>query len=61
MEDGGLCQKWREEDGFAGIPVAIFLGSSEVAGGSTKKDLRDRETDLFAVCGEGDLDVEQNY
>ena len=26
-----------------------------------KKDLRDRETDLFAVCGKIDLNVEKNY
>ena len=25
VEDGGLCQKWREEDGVAGRPVVLFL------------------------------------
>ena len=61
MEDCGLRQKWREEDDVAGSPVALFLGSREVAGGGAKKDLRDLETDIFAVCGEDDLDVERNY
>ena len=61
VEYCGLRQKWREEDGVAGSQVSLFLGSREVAGGGAKKDFHDRETDLFAVCGEGDLDVEQNH
>ena len=44
-----------------GSPVALFLGLREVAGGSAKKDLRNWETDIFAVCSEGDIDVELNY
>ena len=44
-----------------GSQVALFLVLRKVAGGGMKKDLRDRETDIFAVCGEGDLDVEQNH
>ena len=61
MGDCGLRQKWREEDGVAWIPVALLLGSREVAAGGAKKDLRDRDTDLIAVCGKGDIDLEGNH
>ena len=55
MEDCGLRQKRREEDSIAGSPVYLLLGLRKVAGGGSKKDLRDRETDLVAVCGEAIL------
>ena len=61
MDDCGLRQKRRDEDGVAGSPVSLFLGSREVAGGGAKKDLRDLETYVFAVCGEGSLGVELNH
>ena len=60
MEDSGLCQKWREEDGIAGSPVSLLLGLGEVAGGGAKKDFRDQYTDLVAVCGKVNLDLEGN-
>ena len=61
VEDCGLRKKWREEESVAGSPVTMFLGSRKVAGGGAKKDLCDRKSDIFDVCGEGDLDVERNY
>ena len=61
MKDCGLRQKWRGEDGVAGSPVSLLLGSRDVTSSGAKKDLRDRETDLFAVCGESYIDVEQNH
>ena len=44
-----------------GSPVSMLLGLREVAGGGAKMNLRDWETDLVAVCGEGDIDVERNH
>ena len=41
VEDHGLRQKWREEDGVAQIPVPLLLRSREVAGGGVKEDFRD--------------------
>ena len=58
MEDCGLRQKWRAEDGVAGSSVSLLLGSREVASSGANLYLRDWETDLVAVCGEDDIDVE---
>ena len=41
MDNGDLRQKGWEEDGVEGLPVPLLFGAGEVAGGGTKKDLRD--------------------
>ena len=61
MEDCGLREKLREEDGIARIPVPLILRVREVAGGGAKEDFRDRETDLVAVRGKGDLYLQVSY
>ena len=41
VEDCGLRQKSREDDGVAWSPVYLLLGSREVSGGGEEKDFRD--------------------
>ena len=42
-------------------PVPLLFQTHEIAGGGAKEKLRDREMDLVAVRGEGDVHVDQNY
>ena len=60
-DDCGLCEKCQEEDGVARSPVHLLLRVREVAGGGAKEDFCDREIDLVAVRGKGDLDLQENY
>ena len=48
MENGGLCQEGRKEDGVEGMPVLLLFCSFEVAGGGAKKALRDREANFLS-------------
>ena len=57
VEDCGLREKWREEDGVARHPVPLLLRVCEVAGGGTKEDFSDQETDLFAFRGKGNFNL----
>ena len=61
VEDRDLHEKLREEDGVAQSPVPLLPRSREAAVGGAKEDFCDRETDLVAVCGKGDLDLQGNY
>ena len=55
-----LREKLWEEDGVARCPVPLLLRAREVAGGGAKEDFRDRETDLVAVRGKVDVNIEEN-
>ena len=57
MEDCGLCEEWREEDGAAWRPVPLLLRARKVAGGGAKENFRDWETDLVAVRGKRDVNL----
>ena len=41
MENGGLCQEGRKEDGVEGLPVPLIFCSFKVASKGAKKGLRD--------------------
>ena len=61
MENGGLCQEGRKEDGVEGLPIPLLFCSFEVAGGGAKKALRDREANFLSFRRKGDLEVKRNH
>ena len=61
MENGGLYQEGRKEDGVEGLPVPFIFCSFEVAGGGAKKALRDRKANFLSFGRKGDLEVKRNH
>ena len=58
VEDCGLREEWRGEDGVPRRPFPFIFRAREVAGSGSKENFRDRETDLFTIRIKWDLHVD---
>ena len=61
MENGGLCQEGRKEDGVEGLPVPLMFCSFEVAGSGAKKAVRDQEANFLSFRSKGNLEVKGDH
>ena len=56
-----LRKECQEEDSFPRRPVLKLLWFRQVAVGGAKEEFYHQETDIFAISGEGALDVNQDH
>ena len=60
MKYCGLREKWREEYGVARRSVLLLLQARVVAGSTQKENFHNRDTDLVAICGKSNINLEGN-